>query len=566
MTPQSPTAQQWLEQFSSRARTALRASMLAPVLAGALLIPQAWLLAQIVQAIVVDGLPWTEQLFSILMVAALLLLRAAISALGERRAQKVSEQLKQGLRSDLFSRLFRSTVPRLRASNSGELSTSLITQIEALDGFVTRYIPCMGAAALVPLALVLAVLPVDGIVALILLLSTPLIPLFMALVGWGAEAASREQQQTTLRLSGFFADRLRGIFTLSLMGRGQDELQRVELASQELRTRTMKVLRIAFLSSAVLEFFAALGVAGIAVYIGLGYLGYLGESFSGISLQQGLFCLLLAPEAYQPLRQLAANYHDRAAARAAAVEVDRLWSSLGQDLIPAAATSADAEAVFPNLPVLVLRHVRLPQLGGPGTLLDVPGLQLYIDQSYAVLGASGSGKTSLLESLIGLRPLAQGEILLRNSDTAGRLLTRHDGVVLISQQAFLAMGTIADGLRLAAPQASDEQLWQALEHACAAEFVRALPEGLQTALGEGGFGLSGGQIQRLALARLFLTDPHVVLLDEPSSRLDAATRDQVMRNILRFCQGRCLVVATHDEQLAAMCSNQLRIAQGVLTA
>lgn len=566
MTPQSPTAQQWLEQFSSRARTALRASMLAPVLAGALLIPQAWLLAQIVQAIVVDGLPWTGQLFSILMVAALLLLRAAISALGERRAQKVSEQLKQGLRSDLFSRLFRSTVPRLRASNSGELSTSLITQIEALDGFVTRYIPCMGAAALVPLALVLAVLPVDGIVALILLLSTPLIPLFMALVGWGAEAASREQQQTTLRLSGFFADRLRGIFTLSLMGRGQDELQRVELASQELRTRTMKVLRIAFLSSAVLEFFAALGVAGIAVYIGLGYLGYLGESFSGISLQQGLFCLLLAPEAYQPLRQLAANYHDRAAARAAAVEVDRLWSSLGQDLIPAAPTSAAVEAVFPNLPVLVLRHVRLPQLGGPGTLLDVPGLQLYIDQSYAVLGASGSGKTSLLESLIGLRPLTQGEILLRNSDTAGRLLTRHDGVVLISQQAFLAMGTIADGLRLAAPQASDEQLWQALEHACAAEFVRALPEGLQTALGEGGFGLSGGQIQRLALARLFLTDPHVVLLDEPSSRLDAATRDHVMRNILRFCQGRCLVVATHDEQLAAMCSNQLRIAQGVLTA
>ncbi|MGO3130191.1 MAG: thiol reductant ABC exporter subunit CydD [Alcaligenes sp.] len=565
MTPQSPTAQQWLEQFSSRARTALRASMLAPVLAGALLIPQAWLLAQIVQAIVVDGLPWTGQLFSILMVAALLLLRAAISALGERRAQKVSEQLKQGLRSDLFSRLFRSTVPRLRASNSGELSTSLITQIEALDGFVTRYIPCMAAAVLVPLALVLAVLPVDGIVALILLLSTPLIPLFMALVGWGAEAASREQQQTTLRLSGFFADRLRGIFTLSLMGRGQDELQRVELASQELRTRTMKVLRIAFLSSAVLEFFAALGVAGIAVYIGLGYLGYLGESFSGISLQQGLFCLLLAPEAYQPLRQLAANYHDRAAARAAAVEVDRLWSSLGQDLIPAAPTSADAEAVFPNLPVLVLRHVRLPQLGGPGTLLDVPGLQLYIDQSYAVLGASGSGKTSLLESLIGLRPLTQGEILLRNSDTAGRLLTRHDGVVLISQQAFLAMGTIADGLRLAAPQASDEQLWQALEQACAAEFVRALPEGLQTALGEGGFGLSGGQIQRLALARLFLTDPHVVLLDEPSSRLDAATRDRVMRNILRFCQGRCLVVATHDEQLAAMCSNRLRIAQGALT-
>ncbi len=539
--------------------------MAAPVLAGVLLIAQAWLLAGVVQAVVVDGLAWSGQWLPVGLVLLLLLVRAGLLASGERRAQHVSEQIKQSLRSDLFARLFHSTVPRLRASSSGQLSSSLLGQVEALDGFLTRYLPSMAAAALIPLALIVAVLPVDGIVALILLFSIPLIPLFMALVGWGAEAASREQQQATLRLSGFFADRVRGIFTLSLMGRSQDETARVELASQELRTRTMKVLRIAFLSSAVLEFFAALGVAGIAVYIGLGYLGYLGESFAGLSLQQGLFCLLLAPEAYQPLRQLAANYHDRAAARAAADELDRVWSGLGSDLIPAVEPCQPA-TVFPALPVLVLSQLRLPDLSGGGTLLKVPGLQLYIDQSYAVMGASGSGKSSLLETLIGLRHLDGGHVMLRGNDTMGRLLTHHDGITLISQQAFLSLGSIRACLRLAAPGATDEQLWHALALACADGFVRALPQGLDSALGEGGFGLSGGQIQRLALARLFLTDPHVVLLDEPTSRLDAATRDRVMDNILRFCRGRCLVIATHDEQLAARCSVRLRITQGVLSA
>ncbi len=565
MAAQSEVAQQWLGEFSAQARAALRWPMAAPVLAGVLLIGQAWLLASVVQAVVVDRLAWTSQWPSIVAVLFLLLLRAGLLASGERRAQQVSEQIKQSLRADLFSRLFRTTVPRLRASSSGELSSSLLTQVEALDGFLTRYLPSMAAAALVPLALMLAVLPVDGIVALILLFSTPLIPLFMALVGWGAEAASRDQQQATLRLSGFFADRLRGIFTLSLLGRGPDEVARVELASQELQSRTMKVLRIAFLSSAVLEFFAALGVAGIAVYIGLGYLGYLGESFAGLSLQQGLFCLLLAPEAYQPLRQLAANYHDRAAARAAAAELDRVWSRLGQDLI-SAGSPAEAGSVFAPLPVLVLSHARLLRPGSDELLLRVPGLQLYIDHSYALLGASGTGKTSLLETLVGLRPLDGGQVMLRGNDTTGRLLTRHDGVALISQQAFLSMGSIGASLRLADPHASDEQLWRALALACADDFVRALPHGLDSALGEGGFGLSGGQIQRLALARLFLTDPHLVLLDEPTSRLDGATRDRVMDNILQFCQGRCLLLATHDEQLAARCSARLHIAQGVLSA
>ncbi|MGE8588632.1 MAG: ATP-binding cassette domain-containing protein, partial [Alcaligenes sp.] len=177
-----------------------------------------------------------------------------------------------------------------------------------------------------------------------------------------------------------------------------------------------------------------------------------------------------------------------------------------------------------------------------------------------------TGKTSLLETLVGLRPLEDGRVMLRGNDTTGRLLTRHDGVVLVSQQAFLSMESIRACLRLADPHASDAQLWRALELACADDFVRALPQGLDSALGEGGFGLSGGQIQRLALARLFLTDPHLVLLDEPTSRLDAATRDRVMDNILDFCRGRCLVLATHDEHLASRCSARLRIAQGVLSA
>src|SRR5690606_20779202 len=261
-------------------------------------------------------------------IAGLILARAGLAWLGERAGARAAETIKQRLRLALFDRLLARGPAWSRGQVSGELASAIVDQVEALDGFFSRYLPAAVAAAVLPVAFAAVLLPVDWIAGLLLLVTAPLIPLFMALVGWGAEAASRRHLRAFARLSGFFADRLRGLSTLKLYGRAEAEAQSVALASETVRRRTMAVLRIAFLSSAVLEFFAALGVAGMAVYFGLTYLGFLDLRGSPLTLQAGFFCLLMAPEAYAPLRQFAAHYHDRAAARAAVSQVAAAFDGL----------------------------------------------------------------------------------------------------------------------------------------------------------------------------------------------------------------------------------------------
>src|SRR5690606_21968346 len=233
----------------------------------------------------------------------------------ERASARAAERIKQSVRLALFERLLAQGPAWSRTRVSGELASAVVDQVDALDGFFSRYLPAVIAAAVLPPAFAVAVLPFD-------------------LVGWGAEAASRRHLRAFARLSGFFADRLRGLVTLKLYGRAEAEGQAVAAASEALRRRTMAVLRIAFLSSAVLEFFAALGVAGIAVYFGLTYLGFLDLRATPLTLQTGFFCLLMAPEVYAPLRQFAAHYHDRAAARAAVAQIAQVFDGLPEAAAP----------------------------------------------------------------------------------------------------------------------------------------------------------------------------------------------------------------------------------------
>ncbi|KDB75674.1 ATP-binding/permease protein CydD family protein, partial [Bordetella bronchiseptica CA90 BB1334] len=318
----------WLAMRARAARVPLAVAGAAPLIGGVLLVIQAWLLARVLDQAIVQGAARAELATSIVAIAALMLARAALAWLGERAGAAAAERIKRQVREALFARLLALGPQWSRQRASGELASAMVEQVEALDAFFAKYLPAMGAAAVLPVAFAVVVLPVDVIAGLLLLVTAPLIPLFMALVGWGAEAASRRHLQAFARLSGFFADRLRGLATLKLYGRAEAEAQSVVAASDALRQRTMAVLRIAFLSSAVLEFFAALGVAGVAVYIGLTYLGFLDVRASVLTLQGGFFCLLLAPEVYGPLRQFAAHYHDRAAARAAVAQIARTFDGL----------------------------------------------------------------------------------------------------------------------------------------------------------------------------------------------------------------------------------------------
>lgn len=554
----------WLSRLARIAPVNLAVAIAAPVLSGLLLLWQAWLLSHALNLSIAEGATVAEIRPFILTIVGIIALRAAIVWVGERVASQGAERIKMQLRQTLFSILL-ARGPQWSGSRvSGELASTVIDQTEALDGFFVRYLPSSIAAAFLPLAFGLVLLPVDWIVALLLLITAPLIPVFMALVGWGAEAASKQHQGTLTRLSGLFADRVRGALTLRLFGRSRAEVETVRKASHDLSRKTMAVLRIAFLSSAVLEFFAALGVAGVAVYIGLSYLGMLGDAQSSMSLQAGLFCLFLAPEVYNPLRQFAANYHDRAAARAAVEQLHDVFESLPdyavvRDLVETQSTGTSVSSVTHRdatygadpEPVLQLSHVVVRMPERQHAVLDDVNLCLHRDQKIALMGISGSGKTTLLETICGLRQRSQGKIVFAGTEVSvSGSLSVHDRVVLISQRPFFAPSSIAENLRIAAPDADETALWHALNQACASGFVQALPDGLATRLGVGGYGLSGGQLHRLALARLFLTNPLLILLDEPTAHLDAQTRDAVLTSLCQFAKQRAMLVATHDPVVA----------------
>jgi ATP-binding cassette subfamily C protein CydD len=339
-------------------------------------------------------------------------------------------------------------------------------------------------------------------------------------------------------MSGHFADRIKGLGLLRLYGRGDAELQGIAQAADGVRVRTMKVLRIAFLSSTVLEFFASVSVAMVALYLGLSYLGMMSLHASVPTLGTGMFCLLLAPEFYAPLRRLAAHYHDRANALAAASEVERL---LAEDTRlapgPADTASTGQQPAQRHAPLLRVQGATLRPQGSAQDVLRGFSLSLTDGQRVALVGPSGSGKSTVLEALAGWLPPRQGRIVLREGVRVG----------YAGQRPYLFHGSIADNLRLADPSVSDARLQAVAEVAQVMRFARDLPQGLDTVIGERGFGLSGGEARRIGLARLLLREPDLLLLDEPTAFLDPQTEADLLQALAAHTRGRTVLMATHSE-------------------
>ncbi len=553
----------WLNRLVATQRGLAALSIGLPFFSGLLLLLQAWLLAGVLGDAIVGQRPLDVLWEAILLILLVVCLRAALSLFGEMAAVEVAERLKLGLRRTMFAGLMAASTAQDSARSSGALASTVIEQVEALEGYFVRYLPAMFQAALLPLIFAAAVLPIDWVVAVLFLVTAPLIPVFMALAGWGAEAASRTQADALNRLSGHFADRLRGLTTLKLFGEQTRETERVRAASEELRARTMRVMRIAFLSSAVLEFFAALGVAGVALYIGLTYLDLVSLRGTELTLAAGMFCLLMAPEVYNPLRLLAAHYHDRATAKAAVAEIEaRLGELPGEP----------AETVVPS-PVLrlgagaaqsvELRAVSMTTPDGR-PVLDHVDLAVQAGEHIAILGASGIGKSTLLEAVAGLRGF-DGAIRLGGKPIGdideAELRTR---IAVLGQRPRIFAGSIADNIRLGRRDADHAAVRRAAQLACVTDFADLLPEGLATRIGEDGLGLSGGEVQRVALARLYLRNPGLMLLDEPTAHLDAATELAVLDGLGEFAKDRTLIVVTHSHAVAARMKHVFRIAGGRL--
>ncbi|UYC14216.1 thiol reductant ABC exporter subunit CydD [Xanthomonas sp. CFBP 8445] len=560
----------WLDALAAAARGCQRLAAAAISVSGALLIVQSGAIAWLVQALLVERRDLAQALPAFGLLALMLVLRAGLGAAAQRAAGDVADAAKLELRRRVYRQLLQRGPLWLRGQRNGELGELLLAHGDALDGYYAGYRPARWEVSVVPLLIVLAVAWSDWVVGLILLFTAPLVPIFMMLVGWGAEAAGRRQLRELARMGGHFADRLKGLGLLRLYGRGDDELRGIAEAAEGVRERTLKVLRIAFLSSTVLEFFASVSVAIVALYLGLSYLGMIALHASVPTLGTGVFCLLLAPEFYAPLRRLAAHYHDRANALAAAAEVERLLEGLPPATdaqaartegaavpndaataaaVDAAPVAAPATSASRAAPLVQARALRLRPVGARCDALQGLDFDLDVGQRLALVGPSGSGKSTLLEALAGWLPPRAGTLQMRAGLRIG----------YAGQRPYLFHGSIADNLRLADPQASEAQLHAAAEAAQVLRFAARLPQGLDTPIGERGFALSGGEARRIGLARLLLRDPELLLLDEPTAFLDADTEAELLRTLAAFARGRSVIVATHSEAAMRWADTVLRL-------
>ena len=525
------------------------------VLAALLWLPQAAALAWAVQQLA-DGAGLAA--LGVPLVTLLLagLLRSSCDAWGARRVFLVARAQLAQLRVQVVAALAaRSPLDRGRPA-SGLAASVVAEQAEAVVPWLVRYQPARWRVTLVLPVLLLAVGWVAWVPALVLLLAAPLIPLFMALVGWRAQAASAEQLQGLGDLNAFLLDRLRGLSTLRALGAVDATALRLRATAQALRQRTMAVLRIAFLSSAVLELFAALGVAMVAVYVGFHLLGTLEFGAWGrrLSLGEGLFVLLLAPAFFEPLRDLSAAWHDRAAGQAALAALAAL-AEPGADsrTLPGAqadaATAAPAHTLAPGALSVSLRGVCFAPAGERAVLHNFD-LDVAAGEQVALVGPSGSGKTTLLGLVAGLVAPDAGSIAVGGiplaADTASALRLR---MAWMGQKPHVFAGSVASNVALGRAEILAPQVLEAMRFAALDGVAQAHPA---STLGEGGSGLSGGEAVRLALARVAVHEnAGLLLVDEPTAHLDVDTARRVTDALLQLARGKTLLVATHDPVLAA---------------
>ncbi|WP_373500242.1 thiol reductant ABC exporter subunit CydD, partial [Desulfococcus sp.] len=469
--------------------------------------------------------------------------RAALGWMREGAGFRAGAAVREAVRMSIMNRLIGSGTALMDGGRTGALASVAMEQVEALHNFFAHYLPQMALAVVVPLTILAFVFPVSWAAGGLLMLSAPMIPMFMVLVGMGAESMSQRHFQALARMSAHFLDILQGLSTLKLFNRSRDEKQNIARVSGEFRRRTMAVLRIAFISSAVLEFFSALSIALAAVFLGMRYLGYVDFGTYGepLTLAGGLFILLLAPDFYLPLRELGTHYH----ARAEAVGASRaILEALEHPLPHPGSGEMDGR---PDLPIRIeCRDLHLAYDGGRRAALAGVDLVLAPGEKTALVGESGAGKTTLLHLLLGLLAPDRGGIRVNGRPLGGiSPKSWHRRIAWIGQHPVLFYGTVRENIRMGRPNASDDEILDAARSARVLEFTDRMPAGLDTPVGERGGALSRGQVQRIALARAFLKDAPLVLLDEPTAGLDPDNERMVMAAIGLLTAGRTLLMATH---------------------
>lgn len=431
--------------------------------------------------------------------------------------------------------------------SSGAVAALITEKLNALQPYIARYWPAQFRVSIIPLAFILVIFPFSWVAALILLISGPLIPVFMALVGGSAQTASQKHMQEVGTINSLLVDRLSALLDIRLLDASARTIEQFQQAADRLATQTMRVLKIAFLSSTVLELFSAIGVAMIAVYVGFSLLGQIqfGAYSQPLTITEGIFILMLAPEFFQPLRDLGAAWHDRAAAQAVADEIAEYCAHDANRILGTGGTAPS------NFTTSTIIASNLSYITSNKFRIQYPDFTINSGSTVALVGKSGAGKSTLLALLAGLLPASSGTIKIDNQVLSHENADQwRANVGWVSQSPHFTNNTLLNNIAVSGSTGNEQQIHMAIQSSFASDVIERLPLGLNTHLSESGAGVSGGEARRLTLARAIYANPTIILADEPTADLDAQTANQVIDSLLTLASsGVTLVVATHDDRV-----------------
>ena len=501
----------------------------------------------------------------LLALLAVIVGRAVLNWGGDASASKAAGLVKKTLREALLKHILKLGPAYTRGERSGELTNTAMEGVEALDAYYSQYLPQFFLTMLVPLVVVVAVFSADVLSGVVLLVTMPILPVFMILIGLQAQAKSQKQFNILSQMSAHFLDVLQGLTTLKLFGRSHHQEETIARVSERYRQRTMGVLRIAFLSALVMEVGATISTAIVAVEIGLRLL------YGQIEFQSAFFVLLLAPEFYQPLRTVGQRFHASTSGIAAA---SRIFEILDTPTPDGSETDKPAEpkTVPPTRPAaLGLRFEGVsfayPTADGPRPALENVDFTIERGVKIALAGPSGAGKSTVAQLILRfIRP------------TAGRIVVETEGgnfpleemdakawrelVAWVPQNPYLFNDSVLENIRLGKPDATEAEVIAAARQAHAHDFIAGLPQGYATILGERGARLSGGQIQRLSLARAFMRNAPLLVLDEATSNLDLENEALILDALDKLMAGRTVLMIAHRAALLERADRVIRLEAG----
>ena len=531
--------QKWLRAQQEPIKKLMRANIVLATLSALILVAQTYFLATLLDKLIMQKVPRDELIPYFIGLIACFGLRAVILWIREKIGFQSGKILRRHIRQKILDKIHLVGPATINQKPAGSWASLMLEQVENLHNFYARFLPQQSLSAIVPVVILIAVFPLNWAAGLILMITAPLVPLFMIIVGIAAADNSQKNMDTLSRLSAQFLDRLRGLETLRLFNRTSEQTEHIENATEDFRETTMDVLKLAFLSSAVLEFFTSISIALMAVYFGFSYLGQIefGTYNAPLTLFTGFFCLILAPEFYQPLRDLGAYYHDRAAGIGAA---DAIVDFLESDYL----TVHQNEKTISLESAVEISAENLAVLSTQGSALTKPlNFQIPANHNVALVGQSGAGKTSLMNVILGFLPY-EGSLKINGQELReSNLADWRKHIAWVGQNPLLLQGTIKENLLLGNIQANDEEINQALIRSQAKEFTDKL--GLHHEIKDGGLGVSVGQAQRLAIARALLRKGDLLLLDEPTASLDAQSENLVLQALNEASQHQTTLMITH---------------------